>query len=542
MSFIDEEVDVCVIGSGAGGAPVAYALAQAGAKVVLLEKGPWYTKKDFDHDEIRMVRRNFFVPYLADEPRLLSRDGQQPQRSATGWVSCCVGGGTVHMSGFSYRLHPEDFTLASRYPELEGASLQNWPITYAELAPYYDMVERVVGVSGVAGQNPFEPPRSGPYPFPALAYHPLAALVDNGAKKLGLHPFETPRAIVSQPMGERSACVYCDFCSGYGCEVDAKSSTAVALIPQAIATGRCELRTQTMAFEIKSDGKRARSVRYFDEKGASFEQRARVIVVAASAIESAPLLLNSGVANRSGLIGKNLSFSTQALGYGEFERKSLDPALLPKHATHFLQRSLQDYYFLPELKGGYDKGGTINFQLPHKNAISGAERIAARGKGWGKEWKEALYRFHHDVQEIEFEIWNEFLPNPNTFVTVSSSVRDRMGLPVAHLHVQMHDKDRAASERLVRYGHELLGAAGATQNGTELTAGIAWPLQHGTCRFGNDPKTSVLDKNCEAHDVKGLFVTDGSFMPTSGGVPPTMTIMANAFRVADHLIKTRKSG
>jgi choline dehydrogenase-like flavoprotein len=544
-----DPVDVCIVGSGAGGGPLAYALSRAGVGVVVLEKGPFYTEKDFTHDEIRTCRRDFFVPFVSDEPHLLQLDGAQAapaQRTSDGWIANCVGGGTVHMSGFVYRLHEEDFRLASRYPGLPGALLADWPLRYEDLLPYYDQVERLIGVSGQAGEYPTEPRRTGPYPYPALRAHPLSRLVDEGARKLGLHPFQTPRAIISLATEGRAPCAYCQFCGSYGCEVRAKSSTAVSVIPMALATGRCQVRARCMAFEVVAgqDGL-AKGVRYFNEAGEIEEQPARVVCVSASAIESARLLLNSvsplfphGLGNGSGLIGRNLSFSTFAKGWGTFPLPALPPELRGG-GVHFLQRSLQDFYLLPERAGGYDKGGTLVFLLPHKNPIFTAERLSQRGEPpvWGAPLMQALRRHYHEERQIEFEVFGEFLPNPKTYVTVDGEVRDRFGLKVARIHLGHHEEDVKNSRLLLRHGLDVLEAAGAARTGTEAVGGTTFVLQQGTCRAGTDPSRSVLNPYCQSHEVKNLFVVDGSFLPTSGGVPSTLTILANSLRVGDYLIE-----
>lgn len=548
-SFAGQKVDVCIVGSGAGGAPLAFEIARAGMSVVVLEKGPWYTAKDFSHDEIAINRRTFWSPALGDEPRLW-KDSQAPaRRSSNGWISTCVGGGTVHMSGFFYRLHPEDFRMRERFPDLE-AEHENWPITYDELSPYYDRVETEVGVSGLAGQYPFEPPRRGPFPDPPLASNPIAALIDHGARSLGLHPFPTPRAIVSRPREGRAGCAYCDFCGSYGCEVDAKSSTAVALLPRAIASGNCEVRTPAMVFDVVVDKSgRATGVRYFDAAGQIVEQHAALVCVSATAIESARLLLNStspafphGLANRNGHVGRHLHFSTLGKGHGEFERAKLPADMQKDDGVHFLQRSLQDFYFVKDMPG-YNKGGTHCFVLPPRGPIFASERIAGRqGTQWGAPLMQALHRYFHEVREIDFEVFGEYLPNSQSFVTVDNSVQDKWGLPVSSVQAIHREEDVKMSRFLVDRGLEVLTAAGAVRTETDSVGGTTSILQHGTCRFGDDPKTNVLNRWCQTHDVKNLFVVDGSFMPTSGGVATTMTIMANSFRVADYLVGRRKSG
>ncbi len=549
-SFLGQSVDVCIVGSGAGGAPLAYDLSRAGLTVVVLEKGPWYTRKDFTHDEIAINRRDFWAPSLQDEPRLLKDTTAPARRTALGWTSNCVGGGTAHMSGFFYRMHPEDFRMRDQFPDLTTAELANWPIDYKELAPYYDRVESDVGVSGQAGEYPFEPPRSGPYPYEALPGNPIASLVDKGCQKLGLHAFQTPRCIISKPKGTRAACIACDFCGSYGCEVDAKGSTAVALLPQAIATGHCEVRTPAMVFEVVVDAKgRATGVRYFDGKGQTVEQKATLVIVSATAIESARLLLNStskdfpnGLANRNGLVGKHLHFSTLAKGHGVFDKKGLPPELQSNGGTHFLQRSVQDYYFAKE-RPGFNKGGTICFMLPPRGPIFAAEHLSTRdGTIWGDALKKAMQRYFHETREIEFEVFGEFLPHKGAFVSVDPNVQDKFGIPVSSMQIFHRIEDVEMSKYMAKRGCEILDAAGASSTETVTTGGTTHILQHGTCRFGDDPKTSVLNRWCQSHDVRNLYVVDGSFMPTSSGVATTMTIMANSFRVADYLVKQHKAG
>lgn len=547
-----ETVDVCVVGSGAGGAPLALRLAQAGARVVVLEKGPWYTKKDFLQDEILTVRRDWWVPYVDDEPHTLVTDASPtPTKSNFGWVAQCVGGGTCHMSGFFYRHHPADFRMKERYGDLDGANLADWPISYEELAPFYDEVEREVGVSGEAVDHPHAPPRSGPYPYPPLWASPLAELVDEGARKVGVRPFQTPRAILSRAKGKRSSCSYCDLCGSYGCLVDAKGSTMAALIPGAVATGKCEVRPGAFAVEVTTDPEgRARGVRWLDGEGRSHEQRARVVVVSATAVESARLLLNStspkhprGLGNGSGLVGRNLTFSTVAKGYGVFEQAALPERLRGRHDVHFLQRSVQDWYFLAD-RDGYDKAGTLHYLLPHRNPILQAERLAARSSPrlWGAALKAEVRRFWNDVHEIEFETFGEFLPNDGTHVTVDDGVKDRFGVPVARITIRQHPGDVANARALLDRGLEVLDAAGAKTTAAEEVAGVTSVLQQGTCRFGDDPATSVLDRDCRSHEVDNLYVVDGSFLPTSGGVPSTFTIMANSFRVGKALAERFRRG
>src|SRR5208283_193954 len=267
-------VDVIVVGSGAGGAPAALQLARAGLQVVLLEKGQDYKVSEYVHDEVGMTRRTFFMPVPWEEPHLYrTTPNGKFSRSNVAWTANCVGGGTVHMSGFFYRFKPMDFRVRSLFGPIPGSTVEDWPISYADLEPYYTLAEEEIGVSGVTVPHPFAEPRSKPYPLPPLREHPIADEIDRAAKSLGLHASPTARAILSRSYRGRSPCAYCALCGSYGCEVDAKSSTQASLVPAMLATGKAELRSCCMAKEVTlgPDG-RARAVVYQDEHGQNQEQ------------------------------------------------------------------------------------------------------------------------------------------------------------------------------------------------------------------------------------------------------------------------------
>lgn len=544
-----ELVDVCIVGSGAGGAPLALELGRAGFKVVVLEKGAWYQQQDFVHDEILNSRRNFFMPLPWDEPHLWRLGADRPySRSNEAWTANCVGGGTVHMSGFFYRLKPVDFRMKTELGAPKGSNVVDWPIGYADLAPYYDKAEAELGVSGNAVPHPFLEPRKGNYPLPPLVEHPAAQEIDKAAKSLGWHAIPTARGIVSRPYRGRDACVYCTLCGSYGCEHGAKSSTAASLIPAAVATGNVELRPKCMATEITVDQKGdAKSVVYLDADGVTQEQPARVVVSSCTAVESARLLLNStssrfpaGLANDNGQVGKNLLFSSFGQSKATFGAKQYEwlASTLP-----FVNRSVQDFYVMPDERFGFRKGGTLGFMWQHPNPIFAAVGLAGKGERgvFGKALKDRL-RSYRDSRVLEFEIYGEFLPTDGTYVTVDKNVKDRFGLPVAAITVDRHPRDFTMTKFLVERGEEVLAQLRPDKVDRVGIAGETTILQGGTCRFGRDPSTSVLDPDCRAHAVKNLYVVDGSFMPTSGGVPLTLTIAANSFRVADRLIARLKKG
>ncbi len=522
-----ETFDAVIIGSGAGGGPLAFTLSRAGWKVLVLEKGPRYERSDYHHDV--GLQPGDFVPALDQEPHaVVTRKTTQPLLTSLGWIAMCVGGGTSHMGGYFYRFHPDDFRMRSRFGDYE--ELEDWPFSYDELEPFYGMAEREVGVSGDSGSDPFEGPRSSPFPLPPLKAHPFADAVEKACRNRGMHPFPTPRAILSEPYQGRPACEYCRLCASYGCPVGARSSTQEALIPRAEATGRCEVRTEVTVFRVLVDkGGRASGCLYFDDQGREVRVEASVVCVCASAIESARLLLMSesnryprGLANDNGLVGRHLQFHGVTMGQGLFDTRRQGFELL-RDPHPFLGRSVMDHYFLPEGVSDLAKGGVIRFGMaPQVPGMQGPLPT----------------ELPHRV--IYFEGFHDFIPNRHTFVSLDPEIRDRFGLPVARIHLELLPHQKKAGELLATRAFEVLSDLGAEQMVATDIGGTSSYLVHGTCRAGHDPETSVLDPFCRAHGIEGLYVVDGSFMPTSGGAAPTLTILANSFRVAHHLVTVGK--
>lgn len=539
------EPDVCVVGSGAGGAPVAWALSRAGMKVVVLEKGPHLGAKDFArHDEIGMCRRDFWVPLPQDDPHVVVRAGQGPKVSNEGWIAQCVGGGTVHMSGFFFRLHPDDFQQATRRGRIAGAEVADWPITYRDLEPFYDEVEAYIGLSA-GGPNPFEAPRRLRPPNPPVRIHPAAGLVEKDARGLGWHPFQTCRAVLSQAYRNRPACSYCAFCGSYGCEHDAKSDVRVTFLAEAAGSGRCEIRDRAAVEEVTVDAQgRASGVVYRDAAGQRQRVTARAVVLACSAVETARLLLNSrsarfpdGLANSSGLVGRNLMFSTFSGGRAAYPASH--PSFAASTMQHpFLDIALQDFYAPKD----EPKAGTVLFLLPHPNPIHHAERLAVGGEQivLGSALKKRLRAHFLETRQLEFETFGEYLPTAGSRVELDDRVKDRRGVPAARIVIDHHPDDLRASRLLQDRAVAVLDATRPLSVERERAGGESMVLQMGTCRMGNSPQASVLDPSCRAHDVPNLWVSDSSSFPSSGGVPITLTILANALRVGRHIADRAK--
>jgi choline dehydrogenase-like flavoprotein len=545
--------DVLIIGSGAGGGPLALRLSQAGLDVLVLEKGPHYRRADYRHDEVAMAtHRGFFVPKVSDEPHVVvdGTDSSVRARLTTlGWTACCVGGGTAHMGAALYRFHPDDFRVRSRLGSFE--SVADWPYAYDELEPYYAIAEREIGVAGVGGLTPVEGPRSAPFPMPPLRSHPIAGALDDACATLGVHAFPTPRGINSRPYGGRPACTFCDFCAGFGCPTGARGSTQEALLSRAQQTGRCEIRALAMVRAITTDHRgQATGCLYLDADGGEHEIRARVVCVCCSAVESARLLLLSsssrfpdGLANGSGMVGRNLQFHTGSAARGRF-RYDRHSAALRHDRNPFIGRSVMDYYFLPGGVSPFAKGGLLRFDFERQTPIARAQRIARTTSGyvWGAPLRKRLREHFCDYRDVELEVFHDFVPNDATFVSLDPRVRDKWGLPVARIALSVVDHHRRAGEWLVDRGREILDAMGADESAARDIGYVTDVMAHGTCRSGSDPCTSVVDPFCRAHEVPNLFVVDGSFMPTSGGAPSTLTILANSFRSADHILGEARRG
>src|ERR1700746_2087047 len=323
-----DEVDFVIVGSGAAGGILAKELSTNGFRCVVLEQDPYLTESDFTHSEVEILTQDKLTNHPKLQPtsfRKTPEEKAKPQRALV--YGRCVGGASVHFTANFWRFHEIDFAERSKVGAIAGANLVDWPITYADLEPYYTKVEWEIGVSGLAGASPFDPPRSKPYPMPPLPVKSSGVIFERAAQKLGWHPYPAPMAILSQPRPGRSACVQCGFCLGFACEVGAKSSSLASVIPLAEQTGRCEIRPNSYVHRIETDSNgRAIGALYFDEKRNTHLQKAKAVVVCANGAETPRLLLLSankqfpnGLANSSGIVGKYLMLNSGGVVTGLFE-------------------------------------------------------------------------------------------------------------------------------------------------------------------------------------------------------------------------------
>lgn len=538
-----ERADVCIIGAGASGATAAKVLTESGVRVVALERGPWRKPESFGGDELANSNRYNLWPDPLLNPRTFrASEDEEPKIELFCPVPQMVGGGTVHWTGWLPRMVESDFQLRTLRGEVEGASLADWPITYEELEPYYDKVEWTFGVSGQGGANKYEAPRSRDYPVPPMPSTRYAQKFHEGCARLGYNSFPTPTAMLSKPYNGRPATVQSAFVQQHGDPTGTKSTALTTFVPDAVATGKLDLRADCYVHEITVDEwGRAKSAVYQDADGDFIEQEADVFILACGAMESARLLLLSrsgrfsgGLANGNGLVGRYLTLHEYSAAVGVFEEPVYGWA-----------------------GGGYVSGSTFEFyeSAVDQGFVSGSH-VAAAGVGvplpinfalpetplWGQGMKDADRRFFNHGMAVGVCLHD--LPQHDNRVELDESVQDAWGLPVVCVTHKAHQNDLDQGRWIIDHGVEILDAAGATKT---------WPVyiekitgnashQHSTLRMGTDPEESVLDKWCQAHEVDNLYAVDGSPFPTSTGVNPTLTIMANAWRVAENIVRQRGKG
>ncbi len=543
-----KKVDAVVIGAGAGGGVVAKELAVNGLSVVLLERGLWYTANDCRKDDLRNQRSSILGnntgPDDEGNPRVfVDPSGNErivlPSRPGYGNNAACVGSGTATYGAMAWRFHPKDFQMKSTYGCPEGSTLDDWPISYDDLEPFYTKAEWEIGVSGDDSGNPFKGPRSKPLPMPPLPASREHQILEAAAKRLGLHPFHISMARNSIPYNGRPPCMRCRWCVGFLCEVDAKAGTQNTVIPVALKTGNCELRTRAMVKEILLDDRgRATGVSYFDENDRLQTQEADLVIVSGSAIESARLLLNTkhrlhpnGLGNRHDWVGRNLHSHTYTGATGYFEEPTYDD-LGPGAGV-----AICDFnHGNPGLRGG---GLLANefIRLP----IQFPGRLPKGTPAWGKGHKDAMRRMYRNTIVVMGPV--QEMPIFEARIQADPKVKDRWGIPVARLSGTKHPHSVEIGEFLVEKATMWLKEAGAVQIWESINRNLVLSSgqhQAGTCRMGNDPKTSVVNKHCQIHDVDNVFVVDGSVNVTNGGYNPALTIMAVGYWASDYIVKTWK--
>jgi choline dehydrogenase-like flavoprotein len=549
--------DVVIIGSGAGGGIVAKILAEEGLKVLLLEKGENHfagldlpgnnVRNRLGNDELKFVHRDFIDQDPRIEPRTYrSSEGDEPFVGKVNSLAATVGGGTIHYDGNSPRIQQKDLRIKTLFGQMEGTSIEDWPISYQDLEPYFEEVEKIIGVQGKAGINPFEEARSSPYPMPPGYPKYASVLLSDAARSLGYHPSPTPMAINSVAYRGRPACSNCGFCGSHGCAINAKGSTAVTAIRDALLSGNCELRTNCFASALKTNdsGTQIESVEYIGEGGEAVSQAGGVFILGCNAIESARLCLLSnsdahpeGLGNRSGMVGRNLMFHSVRTVFGIF------PQRVHGHRGHVGSHGMDDFNRPPD-PDDPDKlfgGGIVEFgnQL---HPIDEAKNLPLIGVNHKKYMRQSLVRDHLGVVTLI----GEDPPVLTNRVDLDPHVRDVYGFPVARITYKSHSNDKRVEQRYVPELKRILREAGAvfvlSVPLSILTGGIP-NTKHilGTLRTGTDPDQSVTDPYGKFHDLENLYCADGGVFVTSTGYNPTLTIQALACRQAYDILASARS-
>jgi choline dehydrogenase-like flavoprotein len=542
-----KHVNAVVIGSGAGGGVVAKELATGGLSVLLLERGRWVRAYENRKDDLKNQRSSLlgaaFGPEEEKNPRvLIDPQGRErvlyPSENGYNNNAACVGGGTTSYGAMAWRFLEKDFRMRSTYGAPEGSTLEDWPVTYDDLEPYYDQAEHELGVSGDLSGDPFHAPRKRPLPMPALPPSREQQILEAAAKRLKLHPFGIPMVRNTVPRDGRGPCMRCRWCVGFACEVEAKGGTQNTVIPKAIATGNCRLETEAMVKEVLLDARgRASGVAYFDSGGKLQEQTADVVVVSCGAIESARLLLNSksakfpqGIGNRFDWVGRNLQGHTYTGAMGFFEEDTYDD-LGPGAGI-----AICDYnHGNPGLRGGAMLANEF-IRLP----IQFAGMAPPGTPKWGPAHKEFMRRRYR--RNVSIKGPTQDMPMFDSRVEADPKVRDYWGIPVARLSGTRHPHTLEIGRAMAEKAETWLKEAGAAYTWKTLAGPGLSGGQHqaGTCRMGNDPKTSVVDRYCRVHDVPNLFVVDASVHVTNGGFNPVLTIFALGYWAGSHIVKSWK--
>ncbi|MFP5229162.1 MAG: GMC family oxidoreductase [Acidobacteriota bacterium] len=512
-TFADSDlIDYCIVGAGSAGGVLAQRLARAGFRVVALEAGPfWDTEKDWVSDE-----KGSHELYWND---LRITGGTHPLALGENNSGKGVGGGSVHWAAFTPRFHPSDFRVHSE----DGVGV-DWPISYWDLKPYYELIEREMPVAGPAW-FPWGDPHGYPY-----APHPLGGIGDvlvRGCTQLGIRTVAGgPVAILSASHGDRPHCIYRGFCL-QGCKVGAKASTLITHVPDAIRHG-AEIRAHSMAsrIDLGKDG-RVTGVLYIDREGREHFQRSRAVIVSAYALETPRLLLNSacpghahGLANSSGALGRYLMAQAGNVIAGRFDDLVRPYKAPPAHA-------LTEEFYETDSRRGFARGFAVQTVAPLPVAF--AKHMVAAAGAWGWGMRRLMMDYNHWAT---IAVLGEILPWEDNRVELASD-KDQHGLPVARVTFNLHDNDK----KLIEFGKnkvmEIMAAAGAKH----VVQESRFAHLVGAARMGDNPATSVVDKFGRTHDIANLFICDGSILPTQGSANPGLTIQALAARTADYLIR-----
>jgi len=561
MAINRKPVDVAVIGLGAAGGVAVLPLARAGLKVAGIEAGGWMDPHGFKPDEIyNNVRRLVTsVPKAQREiPTVRSSPGAPARQAPVHPMMNAIGGTSIHYWAQSWRLKPWDFKTRSetikRYGTgaiPAGSTLEDWPLDYDEIEPFYDTVEYEIGVSGKAGNiqgrldpggNVYEGPRQREYPMPPLRGTEFSELMSKAARDLGWKPFRAPAAINSQPYKGRPGCAYHGFCGTGGCHIGAKNSTAVTTIPEAQRTKNLTIVDYAHVTRIVSGAEgRVIGVTYIKDKKEYF-QPAKVVLLASYTYENSRLLLLSkskaypnGLSNNRGQVGKNY-FAHWGTAGGAAALFPFDINVwygLPAQGTT-VDEWADDNYDHSGL--GFIGGTSLHVHTEMHPIDAAAMPLFGRAPGWGAGWKSFISQ--NAARFTSAYLQTSTFPYENTFLDLDTEIRDPLGDAVCRVTTSAKENEMRSVQYAQRKMEEWFRAAGAIEvfMSPPAVPGLSTHAFGGT-RMGNNPETNVVDRWGFSHEAPNLGILGASLMGSSGARNPTLTIQALAWRTADHLVK-----
>jgi choline dehydrogenase-like flavoprotein len=525
----EETVDVVIVGAGAAGAALAWRLAETRMNVLCLEQGDWMDPAQYPSTRLDWEMRAFGD--FALSPNSRGRPEDYPVSDGESPIAVsnfnAVGGSTILYAAHFPRFHPSDFKVKT----LDGVA-DDWPLDYARLEPYYDQNARMMGVAGLAG-DPAYPPKEPP--LPPVPLGKLGETLARGFDRLGWHWWPSDSAIATRPYEGRAACIHLGPCLS-GCAQGAKASTDLTYWPVAVRRGvRLRTRCRVREITVRPDGM-ADGVIYFDADGVERRQRAEIVVLACNGVGTPRLLLNSksslfpdGLANRSGLVGRNLMFHPYALVRGSFD----EPLEGYKGPTGCCIMS-QEFYETDATRGfvrGYSFE-TLRGMGPVSTALFG---LSSGRVGWGPDHHRAYAELFDRTAGMVAIC--EDLPDPENRVTLDPELSDAHGIPAPKIHYRLSENSQRMLTHSVERAKQVLEAAGARETWSSAPLRVAgWHLM-GTARMGRDPERSVVNEWGRCHDVRNLFVVDGSLFVTAAAVNPTNTLQALALYVGDTMHK-----